>query len=86
MTAVVSASALVLAGCGAGNDPLDGQGSDGEKNSDRDRGTIVIGTANFPESELIGQLWAEALRTQSIDVEVKSGIGSREVYIKAIEE
>ncbi|WP_255550106.1 ABC transporter substrate-binding protein [Corynebacterium sp. TAE3-ERU2] len=86
MTAVVSVSALVLSGCGAGNDPLDGQGSDSEKNSDRDRGTIVIGTANFPESELIGQLWAEALRTQSIDVEVKSGIGSREVYIKAIEE
>ncbi|WP_018019524.1 ABC transporter substrate-binding protein [Corynebacterium ciconiae] len=86
MTAVVGASALVLAGCGAGGDPFDGEESSADKNTERDRGTIVIGTANFPESELIGQLWAEALRTQGIDVEVKSGIGSREVYIQAIEE
>lgn len=48
--------------------------------------TVSLGTANFPESEIIGQIWAEALRQAGYDVEVKSGIGSREVYLKALEE
>ncbi|QPK83890.1 ABC transporter substrate-binding protein [Corynebacterium qintianiae] len=49
-------------------------------------GTVVIGTANFPESEIIGQIWAEALRKEGFDVEVSSGIGSREVYLGALQE
>ena len=48
--------------------------------------TVIIGTANFPESEIIGQLWAEALRENGFNVEVTSGIGAREVYVTALEE
>ena len=55
-----------------------GGGSSGE--------TVSLGTANFPESEIIGQIWAEALRQAGYNVEIKSGIGSREVYLKALEE
>lgn len=49
-------------------------------------GTIILGTANFPESEIIGQIWAVALEEAGFDVEVSSAIGSREVYLRALEE
>lgn len=75
-----AAAALVLglAAC-TNTDPTAAPG--GENDSD----TITIGTANFPESEIIGQIWAEALRDAGFDVEVTSGIGSREVYLSALE-
>lgn len=50
-----------------------------------DSDTIVIGTANFPESEIIGQIWANKLEDAGFKVEVSSGIGSREVYMSALE-
>lgn len=46
---------------------------------------IVLGTANFPESEIIGQIWAAALEDAGFEVELSSGIGSREVYLRALE-
>lgn len=48
--------------------------------------TIVLGTANFPESEIIGQIWAAALEDAGFEVEINSGIGSREVYLRALED
>lgn len=71
-------TAFALASC-TSSDPLEGEASGG---SDE---TITIGTANFPESEIIGQVWAEELRAAGFDVEVTSGIGSREVYLSALE-
>ncbi|WP_018297312.1 ABC transporter substrate-binding protein [Corynebacterium lubricantis] len=71
---------LGLASCSSSDplaDPQAGEGGNGE--------TITIGTANFPESEIIGQIWAEQLRADGFDVEVTSGIGSREVYLSALE-
>ncbi|MBC3179769.1 ABC transporter substrate-binding protein [Corynebacterium lujinxingii] len=80
-TALLASATLLVAGCSSA-DPLDsdaaGGGSSGE--------TVSLGTANFPESEIIGQIWAEALRQAGYNVEIKSGIGSREVYLKALEE
>ncbi|MBA4505919.1 ABC transporter substrate-binding protein [Corynebacterium sanguinis] len=67
---------LTLTACGS-DDPFAVSG---------EAGTVVIGTANFPESEIIGQIWAEALRQEGFDVDVNSGIGSREVYLGALQE
>lgn len=77
---LIAVASLTLASC-ATDDPLGG----GEA-TDEATQTVVIGTANFPESEIIGQIWAEALRQEGFDVKVKSGIGSREVYLSALEE
>lgn len=80
-TAVLTCSTLLVAGCST-KDPLDtSQDRDGSSEQ-----TISLGTANFPESEIIGQIWASALRDAGYDVDVKSGIGSREVYLQALEE
>lgn len=71
---------LTLSAC-ASEDPMAGDAAD-----TADDGAVVIGTANFPESEIIGQVWAAALEDAGFDVEVNSGIGSREVYLRALEE
>jgi glycine betaine/choline ABC-type transport system substrate-binding protein len=41
---------------------------------------VVVGSANFPESELLGQIYADALRDRGIAVTTKLGVGPREVY------
>lgn len=79
--ALLAAAALTLAAC-ASEDPTAPGGGAG----DADGQTVTIGTANFPESEIIGQIWAEALRDAGYDVTVKSGIGSREVYLSALQD
>ncbi|MHA2789864.1 ABC transporter substrate-binding protein [Corynebacterium sp. S7] len=80
VTLAAAAAAFGLASC-SNSDPLATQQSEGSGTGP----TIKIGTANFPESEIIGQIWAEQLRANGYDVEVTSGIGSREVYLSALE-
>ncbi len=49
-------------------------------------GPIVIGSANFIESELIAEIYAAALSAKGLDVKTHLDIGSREVYLQAIED
>lgn len=78
-TTLFAVAALALSSCSSSDDdPLATSPGTGD--------SITIGTANFPESEIIGQIWAAALEDAGFDVEVTSGIGSREVYLKALEE
>jgi osmoprotectant transport system substrate-binding protein len=46
---------------------------------------ITIGSAAFPENEIIAEIYAEALRGAGIEVSKKLNIGAREVYIPALE-
>jgi osmoprotectant transport system substrate-binding protein len=48
-------------------------------------GSITVGTANFAESEVVGQIYAEALRAAGVNVSTKTDIGARAVYIPALE-
>jgi glycine betaine/choline ABC-type transport system substrate-binding protein len=41
---------------------------------------VVVGSANFPESKLLGQIYADALRDKGIAITTKLGVGPREVY------
>ncbi|WP_019633131.1 ABC transporter substrate-binding protein [Actinomadura atramentaria] len=77
--AVLVAAVLALTACGGGNDddPLGG--------GDKGGGKIVVGGADFPESGLIGEIYAQALEAKGVQVERKFGIGSREVYMKQVE-
>ncbi|GAA1351618.1 ABC transporter substrate-binding protein [Falsarthrobacter nasiphocae] len=79
-TALVAA--LALAGCSSDN-PLDAQTDTSTK---ADGSTITVGAADFPESEVIANLYAGALKESGFQVNVKAGIGSREVYVKAIQD
>ena len=45
-----------------------------------------MGSANFPEAVLLGEMYAQALEAKDIEVERNLNIGAREAYIKAIED
>jgi osmoprotectant transport system substrate-binding protein len=68
---------VVVAACGSSN-PLGG--SSGNINS------IVVGSAGFPESKIIAEIYAQALQTNGFNVGRRLGIGSREAYIPALKD
>jgi len=43
-------------------------------------GTVVVGSANFPEDEVLAEVYALALEAKGVKVTTKLNIGSREVY------
>lgn len=45
---------------------------------------ITVGSADFPESELLATIYAGALTAKGIPAETKLNIGSREVYMPAL--
>jgi osmoprotectant transport system substrate-binding protein len=42
--------------------------------------SVVVGSANFPEDELLAQIYADALQGAGVKVTTKLNIGAREVY------
>ena len=73
------AVALGLAACGG--DPTKQMPAGGG-----DPKAITIGSAAFPESEIIAEIYAQALEAKGITVRKKLNIGAREVYIPALED
>ena len=49
-------------------------------------GKVVVGSADFTESQILGELYAQAMKAKGVDASTKPGIGSREVYIKALQD
>jgi osmoprotectant transport system substrate-binding protein len=47
--------------------------------------SVVIGSANFPENELLATVYAQALQAKGIKVTTKLNIGAREVYYPQVE-
>ena len=75
--AAVVAAVLPLSACGG--DPTAGGGSG-------DSSTITIGSANFPENELLAEIYAQALEAKGVKVNRKFNIGARELYLKALKD
>ncbi len=48
-------------------------------------GTVVIGSANFPENELLAEVYALALQKKGVKATTKLNIGAREVYYPQVE-
>jgi osmoprotectant transport system substrate-binding protein len=48
-------------------------------------GSVVVGSANFPEDELVAQIYATALAAKGVKVTDQFNIGAREVYYPEIE-
>ena len=74
---VLAVSWPALGGCGSSN-PLGGGSVSGDLTS------VVIGSADFPESKIIAEIYALALETNGFTVVRQFGIGSRETYIPAL--
>lgn len=67
-----------LAACGSS-----GSGSGGSSNplsGGTAKGSVVVGSANFPENELLAEIYVLALQAKGVKVTSKFNIGARNVY------
>ncbi|MCV7253945.1 ABC transporter substrate-binding protein [Mycolicibacterium fluoranthenivorans] len=83
LTSLSLAAALALSACGGGGgDPLSGGGD----NKGSAGSQVVIGSADFTESQLIASIYSQALQAKGVSVKEQFNIGSREVYIQALKD
>ncbi|MCW2649779.1 MAG: glycine/betaine transporter substrate-binding protein [Mycobacterium sp.] len=71
--------ALTAAACGSSN-PLGGGAASADLKS------IVVGSADFPESKIIAEIYAQSLEANGFTIRRQFGIGSRETYIPALKD
>ena len=68
IASLAAAGALLLTACGDGGDPLDEDSGD----AGGDPGAVTIGSADFPESQLIASIYSIALEEAGVGVETFS--------------
>jgi osmoprotectant transport system substrate-binding protein len=79
LAVAVTLLALMATACGSAN-PLGGGAVSGDLKS------VVVGSADFPESKILGEIYAQALEANGFTVGRQFGIGSRETYIPALQD
>jgi osmoprotectant transport system substrate-binding protein len=70
------ASTASTSASSGGSNPLSGGGSSG---------SVVVGSANFPENELLAYVYYLALQKKGVNVSIKPNIGAREVYYPQVQ-
>ncbi|MFD3373485.1 MULTISPECIES: ABC transporter substrate-binding protein [unclassified Streptomyces] len=70
---------FALTACGGGGDSDDNPLSGSSEDSGGGK-SIVVGSANFPENQLLAEIYAQALEDKGLKVTRKFDIGAREVY------
>ena len=76
--------ALALSACGGS--PLATPSTSAPGGSSGSSGPLVVGSADFPESQVIGEVYAGALNAAGVTATTKPNIGSREIYFKAVQD
>jgi osmoprotectant transport system substrate-binding protein len=75
--------ALALSACSSGS-PLSSPTT--SAGSAAAGGSLVVGSADFPESQIIAEIYAGALNAAGVTATTKPNIGSREIYFKAVQD
>ncbi|MBT2512581.1 ABC transporter substrate-binding protein [Arthrobacter sp. ISL-30] len=78
---LAAVAAITLSACGGG-DPMSTSNNTQAAAGD----SIIVGSADFTESQLIAKIYAEALKAKGVQVTEKPSIGSREVTIPALKD
>lgn len=92
LVALAAASGLALTLAACGSDPTNtsaGSGSDASASSSASGSTtqpIVVGSASFGESEILAEIYAQALTAKGFDASTHLDIGQREAYIGALKD
>jgi osmoprotectant transport system substrate-binding protein len=93
---MAAAVALVVAACGSSNDDSSSSGASapattatsgggGGVSSDAGKGkSITLGTKNFTEAFVLGELYKQALEAKGFNVNYKKNLGSSEIADKAL--
>ncbi|MEV6155516.1 ABC transporter substrate-binding protein [Nonomuraea sp. NPDC052129] len=71
----------VLAACGGGTTSLNTPPATAASGGS----TVVIGTANFSENQILGYLYADVLEAAGVKTTVKPNLGSREIVVPALQ-
>ena len=71
------AALLALAGCGGSDAPKPSTVNDAKR-------PLRVGTKNFPEQFLLGEIYKQALEARGFPVELKANIGSSEIIHQAL--
>jgi osmoprotectant transport system substrate-binding protein len=78
---VIAATAIVaLAGCSSSSTLSGGSGSGGSGKAE----SLVIGSANFPESTILADIYGQALASNGFTITYKPNIGARAAYYAAL--
>ena len=75
-TAAPAASSSSSPAASSASNPLGGGSSSG---------SVVVGSANFPENEVLAEIYALALQKAGVKATTKLNIGAREVYYPQVE-
>ncbi|MDF8262815.1 ABC transporter substrate-binding protein [Luteipulveratus flavus] len=96
LMALAAVVTLTVTGCGGGDDnPLQsgtgggaggGSASSGAGGGSAPAGAIKVGAADFPESQLLAQLYAGALKAKGVNASATDPIGAREAYLTALKD
>ena len=85
---LISALALAAAGCGGGDESATPTATGGGETTGALPGegkpAVTLGTKDFPEEFILGELYKQALEAQGFTVNLKKNIGSTEVIDKAL--
>jgi osmoprotectant transport system substrate-binding protein len=82
-TAAVAALAVALTACSSSKNTSSG-GSTGSGSGSK--GSLTVGSAAFPESELLADIYADALSAKGVKITKKLNIGERPIYFKALQD
>jgi osmoprotectant transport system substrate-binding protein len=81
----VSALGVGLAACGSSSSSSSSSSSaSSEGQPGAGKPAVTIGDKNFPEENILGQLYAQALEAKGYKINLKSEIGSSEIIYKAL--
>jgi osmoprotectant transport system substrate-binding protein len=84
LAAVATIAVATVAACSSGSSSSSSPGGSNPLSQGGGTGTVVVGSANFPESELLAEIYVQALQAKGIKVTAKLNIGAREVYYPQI--
>ena len=77
---VAALACLTAAACSSSSSSSSKSSSSSNPLAPSATGSVVVGSANFPENEVIAQIYVDALRGKGIKVTPKFNIGSREIF------
>jgi osmoprotectant transport system substrate-binding protein len=86
-------AALAVAGCGDDDDDGGGNGAAGtsqsssqiQKNNDNSAVKLTIGSKNFTEQKVLGEIYAQALQAAGYSVSKELNLGDEKTALKALE-
>ncbi len=89
--ALMAVMALIAAGCGDDDDDDDGGGGGGaaggqviQKNAANANKSVTIGSKNFPEQFILGEIYAQSLQAAGYKVKKELNLGDEGVAFKAL--